>query len=321
MYHKTKSRVVRIDDGHFYDKLFNMLKSGKNKYRSSSFTLIELLVVIAIIAILAGMLLPALGKAKATAYKASCISRQKQIIGADALYAIDNEYYCPYMSGMGFGKLWCGYKIGSASDFSAGGYLHPYLTGRKETGVLTASDPSKNIFWCPEPSVKAAARKEHGGHTSGTGIGANGGIHFAGWLHPMLKRMLSAPGMTREKIIAIPGFRLFGFAWKPSMIKKPSSICSYGDSAGVYMAGSLENYDSPPLYYGLDGISTAFRHSGRANIAWVDGHVSSEPPGDLRTDGCGPAYMLGSLGVEAMKVDGNDPGDDRPYTPLSTYKD
>ena len=110
------------------------------------FTLIELMIVVAIIGILASLLLPALGRARATARRAVCVSNEKQLGIAFAMYLDDNEDYYPiYDDGSG------GYsKIGW--DDLLGDYDGRNLTQEeKERSSFRYTDDTYNndLYLCP----------------------------------------------------------------------------------------------------------------------------------------------------------------------------
>jgi prepilin-type N-terminal cleavage/methylation domain-containing protein/prepilin-type processing-associated H-X9-DG protein len=100
-------------------------RSLSRRRKRGGFTLIELLVVIAIIAILAGMLLPVLSRAKTRAQETQCLNDQKQLALAWIMYAGDNNDYCA-------GNSWTGeenWQTAPPGENWISGWLEPDTAG------------------------------------------------------------------------------------------------------------------------------------------------------------------------------------------------
>lgn len=213
---------------------------------SASFTLIELLIVISVIAILAGMLLPALNRAKESARKIECLNNLKQIYLASSNY-IDSqkEYIVPAL----YGSIW-GILLDKTDSWGKQTYLQqPNVTG-------TISRYTLKIMACP--SEKRPAFSEYLYHYLSVATSYHYGINA-----------------FHSPIMAVAPYDKFQ---KIKQVDHPSQVFHFMD--GIYERNARPyvergRWDKTDAAGILDIISMGARHNGTANVAYFDGHAGS----------------------------------------------
>ncbi len=245
----------------------------KPKQTKKAFTLIELLVVIAIIAILAGMLLPALAKAKQRAEAAKCMSNLKQYAYANAMFTSDNNDSLP-------GPSWTGiYGHYSSTDQTQYGLIN-YIARYIGAATPKAAVQYAKVADCPG-SVRLRPRPPATANVLATNVS----YHVSRWITNDFSNppadMCAAPVTARlpfgypskSQGAAICGSTAFDYmGLKVGGIRYPSANWAIVD---VDKKNTLSSTNTGTANYG-QFLPDDIVHGTKRNYLYLDWHVEAK---------------------------------------------